>query len=217
MANFYDYRRNGFSTFSNVLFKYYSKLDLSEIELVLLLQLEVFDQEGNYFPSNQNLAAITNLSAIEVSEIIQGLINKEFISLEQTHDSQGKINNYYSLKPFYEKLDQLLNQEMINLKSNREVDEISLNKEDKTDNPIQRTVRQFEIEFGRLLSPIERQEIAAWINEDHYDPEVIKLALRESVLAQIYNFKYVDRILLNWQRHNLRTVEQVKNYLQRNV
>ena len=83
-------------------------------------------------------------------------------------------------------------------------------------NPLQELVRQFEIEFGRLLSPIEKQEIAAWLNIDHYNPEIVKLALREAILAQVYNFKYVDRILLNWQRHGLNTPDQIKNFLQRN-
>ena len=75
---------------------------------------------------------------------------------------------------------------------------------------------ELEIEFGRLLSPIEKQEIAAWLNIDHYNPEIVKLALREAILAQVYNFKYVDRILLNWQRHGLTTTDQIKNFLQRN-
>ncbi|EFB62244.1 hypothetical protein HMPREF9209_0911 [Lactobacillus gasseri 224-1] len=42
------------------------------------------------------------------------------------------------------------------------------------------------------------------------------MALREAILAQVYNFKYVDRILLNWQRHGLTTTDQIKNFLQRN-
>ena len=156
------------------------------------------------------------MSAIEISELLQGLINKEVINLEQINDQEGKISNFYSLKPLYKKIDALFEQEQLSRKqssSNRISQPLGYENQD----PLQLTVRQFEIEFGRLLSPIERQEIAAWINEDHYDPEVIKLALREAILAQVYNFKYVDRILLNWQRHNLTTVEQVKNYLQRNV
>lgn len=216
MVNFYNYHKAGFSVFSNTLFKYYSHLNISEIELVLILQLEVFAQDKNYFPSNQELAASTNLSAIEISELLQGLINKEVINLEQINDQEGKISNFYSLKPLYKKIDALFEQEKLSRKqssSNRISQPLGYENQD----PLQLTVRQFEIEFGRLLSPIERQEIAAWINEDHYDPEVIKLALREAILAQVYNFKYVDRILLNWQRHNLTTVEQVKNYLQRNV
>ena len=82
--------------------------------------------------------------------------------------------------------------------------------------PLNKLLRQFEIEFGRYLSPIEREEISAWLRVDHYDPEIIRLALREAVLAQAYSLKYVDRILLNWQRHNLKTSNEVQNFLQRN-
>ncbi|WP_439644579.1 DnaD domain-containing protein [Amylolactobacillus amylophilus] len=79
---------------------------------------------------------------------------------------------------------------------------------------LDQTIRQFEIEFGRMISPIERQMIQSWFTVDHYDAGVIQLALREAVLAQVYNFKYVDRILLNWQRMNLKTTLQVERYLQ---
>ena len=42
------------------------------------------------------------------------------------------------------------------------------------------------------------------------------MALREAVLSQAYSLKYVDRILLNWQRHNLKTSSEVQKFLQRN-
>lgn len=215
MASFNDYRNSGFTTISNNIFKYYPQLGISEIELVLILQLEAFSQSGNHFPNNQLLASVTNLSAIEVSEMLQGLINKDIITLEQINDDEGRISNFYSLDPLYSKIDKLVDEENRGNKSTNNPSGDSLS--NLSSDPIQGVIRQFEIEFGRLLSPIERQEVAAWITEDHYDPEVIKLALREAVLAQVYNFKYVDRILLNWQRHSLATVDQVKNFLQRNV
>lgn len=212
MTSFNNYRQNGFTVISNALLRNYASLNLSEIELVVLLQLESFAQKNNFFPSNQELAGVTNLSAIEISELLQGLINKQLISLEQGNDQQGRISNFYDLSPLYERLDKLVAEQI----PAKDPSQHHLVKEQATD-PIQMLVRQFEIEFGRLLSPIERQEVAAWINVDHYDPEIVKMALRESILAQVYNFKYVDRILLNWQRHSLRTPEQVKNFLQRNV
>ena len=215
MASFNDYRNSGFTTISNNIFKYYPQLGISEIELVLILQLEAFSQSGNHFPNNQLLASVTNLSAIEVSEMLQGLINKDIITLEQINDDEGRISNFYSLDPLYSKIDKLVDEENRGNKSTNNPSGDSLS--NLSSDHIQGVIRQFEIEFGRLLSPIERQEVAAWITEDHYDPEVIKLALREAVLAQVYNFKYVDRILLNWQRHSLATVDQVKNFLQRNV
>ena len=48
-----------------------------------------------------------------------------------------------------------------------------------------------------------------WLDEDHYALELIELALREAVLSQVYSLKYVDRILLSWERKNIRTKDQV--------
>ena len=155
-----------------------------------------------------------NLSPIEISQLIQNLIDKNLIELGQKRDGEGRITNFYDLNHLYQKLDALIDereasyQDQATFKSSTSTQQSA--------NPIQELVRQFEIEFGRLLSPIEKQEIAAWINIDHYDPEIVKLALREAILAQVYNFKYVDRILLNWQRHGLTTLDQIKNFLQRN-
>nr|MDF9462918.1 DnaD domain protein [Lactobacillus amylovorus] len=36
------------------------------------------------------------------------------------------------------------------------------------------------------------------------------------VLSQAYSLKYIDRVLLNWQRHNLKTPEEVERFLKRN-
>ena len=68
----------------------------------------------------------------------------------------------------------------------------------------------FEAEFGRPLSPIEMETLIMWLEEDRYSVELIQLALREAVLSQVYNFKYIDRILLNWEKKNIRTKEQVE-------
>lgn len=213
MATYNDYRNVGFTTISNNLLKYYSQLQLTETELVLILELEAWAQKDNTFPNNDVLAKTMTLSPIEISQLIQQLIDKDILILQQGRDSEGRISNFYDLSLLYEKIDKLVDQQSSNINSSvvRNSDSTNIVRD-----PIQTLVRQFEIEFGRLLSPIERQEIAAWINIDHYQPEVIKMALREAILAQVYNLKYIDRILLNWQRHNLITPDQVKNFLQRN-
>ncbi len=51
--------------------------------------------------------------------------------------------------------------------------------------------------------------IGQWLETDHYQPELIRLALREAVLNQAYSLKYIDRILLAWERKNITTKEQV--------
>lgn len=208
-----DYRFLGFTVFSNGLLAYYPQLKITNSELILIIQLELFAQKGNKFPSNEQMAANTNFSATEIASIIQQLIDKNDLTIDQVTDEKGRIGNYYNLDQLYSKLDNLLEKNVATPKSGEE----TTNTTSEIDNsPLNQLMRQFEIEFGRYLSPIEREEISAWLNVDHYDPEIIKLALREAVLSQAYSLKYVDRVLLNWQRHNLKTTSEVQKFLQRN-
>lgn len=208
-----DYRFLGFTIFSNGLLAYYPQLKITNSELILIIQLELFAQKGNKFPSNEQMAANTNFSATEIASIIQQLIDKNDLTIDQVTDEKGRIGNYYNLDQLYSKLDDLLEKNVATPKSGEE----TTNTTSEIDNsPLNQLMRQFEIEFGRYLSPIEREEISAWLNVDHYDPEIIKLALREAVLSQAYSLKYVDRVLLNWQRHNLKTTSEVQKFLQRN-
>ncbi|WP_278963390.1 DnaD domain protein [Lactobacillus apis] len=208
-----DYRFLGFTVFSNGLLAYYPQLKITNSELILIIQLELFAQKGNKFPSNEQMAANTNFSATEIASIIQQLIDKNDLTIDQVTDEKGRIGNYYNLDRLYSKLDDLLEKNVATPKSG----EGTTNTTSEIDNsPLNQLMRQFEIEFGRYLSPIEREEISAWLNVDHYDPEIIKLALREAVLSQAYSLKYVDRVLLNWQRHNLKTPSEVQKFLQRN-
>ncbi|MBI0092899.1 DnaD domain protein [Lactobacillus sp. M0403] len=208
-----DYRFLGFTVLSNGLLAYYPQLKITNSELILIIQLELFAQKGNKFPSNEQMAANTNFSATEIASIIQQLIDKNDLTIDQVTDEKGRIGNYYNLDQLYSKLDNLLEKNVATPKSGEE----TTNTTSEIDNsPLNQLMRQFEIEFGRYLSPIEREEISAWLNVDHYDPEIIKLALREAVLSQAYSLKYVDRVLLNWQRHNLKTTSEVQKFLQRN-
>lgn len=208
-----DYRFLGFTMFSNGLLAYYPQLKITNSELILIIQLELFAQKGNKFPSNEQMAANTNFSATEIASIIQQLIDKNDLTIDQVTDEKGRIGNYYNLDRLYSKLDDLLEKNVATPKSGEE----TTNTTSEIDNsPLNQLMRQFEIEFGRYLSPIEREEISAWLNVDHYDPEIIKFALREAVLSQAYSLKYVDRVLLNWQRHNLKTPSEVQKFLQRN-
>lgn len=210
MVSFAKYQKLGFTTVSNALLLYYHKLNINEVELALLLHLESFNQKNNRFPSDEMIANRMNFNAIQVSQLIQQLIDKKLIELKQQRDENKRITNYYDLSMLYEKLDTIVDKATYY----QTIDSVQLDYQ-TTDSPLQNIIRQFEIEFGRLLSPIEKQQISSWLVIDHYKPEIINLALRESVLSQVYNFKYIDRILLNWQRHNLTDIKQVKAFLTR--
>ncbi|MCT6811530.1 MAG: DnaD domain protein [Lactobacillus helsingborgensis] len=208
-----DYRALGTTTFSNGLLAYYPQLKIDDAEMIVIIQLEMFAQKGNFFPTDEQLAANTNLSVSEITALVQKLIEQNFLSIDQISDKSGKIGNKYNLDQLYNQLDLLLEDK---IKSGNKKAGNNSSTSSVDNSPLTQLVRQFEIEFGRYLSPIEREEIASWLNVDHYDPVLIKMALREAVLAQAYSLKYVDRVLLNWQRHNLKTSSEVQKFLRRN-
>lgn len=210
-----DYRKLGFTTLQNGLIAYYPQLNLSDAEFILIIQLEAFSQKGDTFPTNEKIAANTNLSTNEVAALIQKLIDQHYLTIEQTTDSQGRIGNAYNFDGLYKALDQFLDKNVL-IEQRKDKKNTKIVSDSLENNPLNKLARQFEIEFGRYLSPIEREEIASWLSMDHYDPQIIEMALREAVLSQAYSLKYVDRILLNWQRHNLKTPAEIKGFLQRN-
>ena len=211
---FNDYRALGFTTLQNGLIAYYSKLNISDAELLLIIQLEAFSQRGESFPSNEKIATNTNLTVADVGNIIQRLIDRDYLTIEQVKDNQDKIGNRYSLNKLYDAIDQYIDQNVL-IKDKKREKTVSV-VDDLDNNPLNYLSRKVEVEFGRYLSPIEREEIAQWLSVDHYTPEVIELALREAVLSQAYSLKYIDRVLLNWQRHNLKTVDEIERFLKRN-
>ena len=204
----------GFTTLQNGLIAYYPRLNISDAELLLIIQLEAFNQRGESFPSNEKIAANTNLSVTDVGNLIQRLINRNYLTIEQTTDDQDKIGNKYSLNKLYDALDSYIDQNIL-IKDNKKDKAVAVTN-NLENSPLNYLSRKVEVEFGRYLSPIEREEIAQWLSVDHYGPEIIELALREAVLSQAYSLKYIDRVLLNWQRHNLKTPEEVERFLKRN-
>ena len=97
MASFSAIQNEGFTVISNSLLRYYPSLKISETEAMLLLQLESFKQEKKFFPSDNNLSERMNLSPIEISQLIQNLIDKNLIELGQKRDREGRITNFYDL------------------------------------------------------------------------------------------------------------------------
>ncbi len=66
-----------------------------------------------------------------------------------------------------------------------------------------------EEQFGRTLAPAEIELIKSW----DYSEEIIKLAVDETVLNQVNNIKYTDKILYEWEKQGLKTVNDIEDKL----
>ncbi|HEP1249541.1 DNA replication protein dnaD [Streptococcus pyogenes] len=68
----------------------------------------------------------------------------------------------------------------------------------------------FQKNWMRLLSPFEIEDIDKWIDEDNMPIEVVNEALKETILYNAPNLRYLNRVLNNWKRQGIDTVEKVE-------
>ena len=184
---------SGFAPVNNYLIQNYKKLGLTDQEFMIYLNLLSYANQNNLFPDMKVLSDNLEISESEVFNLISNLEQKNILSIE-TRNIDGRASSYYDLNLIYQ-----LDVEEQRTESKNETDSEQFN--------FNQLIQKFEVESGRPLSPIEIEKISGWLMVDHFRSELIEMALREAVLAQVYNFKYIDRILMNWKQKNIRTVQ----------
>ncbi|WP_179395439.1 DnaD domain-containing protein [Lacticaseibacillus absianus] len=188
------YLRAGSTSVSNALFAHFADTDLTHQEFVVYLFLLEWDQRHTAAPDLAALSQATKLAPQALFTVIQSLITKQAIQLVSTKDASGRTVDRYDVTPL---LTQVL----------APVEQTAL---PQADTAGKATFSQIEVEFGRPLSPIEQQTIRDWLAVDHYAPEMIQLALREAVLNRVYSLRYMDRILIDWEKRHLTTPAAVQ-------
>ncbi|MFD1317401.1 DnaD domain-containing protein [Loigolactobacillus zhaoyuanensis] len=189
----------GQTTVSSLLLAHFHELGITNDEFLVYLELKSFYDAGDHFPEMVTIAQRLRLSSTQVYQIIHRMIQKKILTIDTTQDKQGRSQDQYDFALMYRKLATYLSQQ------NQQV------VEQKTTNSRQQLFEQIETEFGRPLSPMEYETIAAWLDQDHYQADIVTLALREAVLNQAYSLKYMDRILLSWERKHLTTKQQIQH------
>lgn len=175
---------------------HYKHLSLDEQELALVLHIHRFIQEGMLFPTPFKLSELMSIDEHVCSQLLRRLIQKDLLKIIDSRTDNGIVNERYSLDPLWEKL-------YTESPIEQEVDK-------NPDDSMMNIFVLFEREFGRALSPFEIETINIWLDEEEIPPALIKAALRETVLMNKLNFRYLDRILSDWQRKGIKTVEQAR-------
>ncbi|WP_297074514.1 DnaD domain-containing protein [uncultured Enterococcus sp.] len=188
----------GQTVLPNLLLQHYPKIGMQHEEFVLWIQLYARHQKGEAFPDLKEVAEDLQMDIQVVYQLLNQLITKQLISIQAKRSDYGQLNDELSFELMYQKLEQLATQLEQKATQNQQGMHMS------------QLYRMFEEEFGRPLSSIEFQRIKQWVQEDHYTIELIELALKEAILNQVYNLNYIDRILLAWEKKNIRTKEQVQ-------
>ncbi|MCL6625415.1 DnaD domain-containing protein [Alicyclobacillus shizuokensis] len=177
------------------LIRHCGDLSLSPAEFAVLVQViaSVQTQEERFL-TPADLAARCGLSPREAGDTVARLVQRNLLSIGERLESDGTRTNYYDLSPLWQALRG--RQEAAVDPHVGPTDLFSL----------------FEQEFGRPLSEFEFEQIRHWLDTDGHPQWLVMEALREAVLGNKFSFKYIDRILYDWQRHRVRTRQDLEAY-----
>lgn len=155
------------------------KIDIDEL-LLLLYFINVEE--------SLDLAKIKeyiNFTDEEILNVYSNLLAKGLIEVK-TFKNNGIFSEKISLDVFYDKL--ILGAKE-DVKSNEDI------------------YSKFENEFGRSLSPMEYETINRWISSGVKE-ELIVEALREAVINNVRNLRYIDKIIYEWTKKTMRPKEE---------
>ena len=174
---------------SDFLIKNYKVWNLDVDEFIILI----------YLMNSSNLVCDYKLISSELGmdlELVMNKINelsiKKLLEIKLLKNSSNKLEEQISLDLLYNKVFM----QIIDVKE----------EEDKSN-----IYSVFESELGRTLSPIEYELINGWL-ECNYKEEIILAALKEAVFNGVNNFKYIDRILFEWNKKGIDTVDKISKY-----
>lgn len=144
--------------------------------------------------TEEDIARSTGKTLLEVNRAMSNLTEKGLLKY-QTIELNGEIEVIFDAFPAFEQLDQLL---------------AAKEKAKESQNELGVLVKTFNEEWGRLLSPTEAEKVGKFLMEDGFSAELIRAALKESVLNGKNNLNYVHAILRNWSGEGIRTLAQVE-------
>ena len=174
------------------LYRYRIELDLSDSNFIFITYLMNYGDKLAF--DVEKFSKDLNIEIEEVFEKIESLRKNKFIEITTVEKEKKLKEEEINLFPLYKKISDIIISE--------EVEEENLEKEEKL-------LTDIEKYFGRSLSPIEVEFIMNW-NKKGYSNDVILQAIKETILNGANNLKYADKILFEWNKKGIKTIEDIE-------
>ena len=171
-----------------IIFNKYKKLNITEEELILLIYMINMGNKVTYNP--ELFSKELDINKYKVMELINSLFEKQIINVIVEKNSLNKTEEYIVFDLLYNKL----------------IKEI-IGVEEKTEEVGNDIFTIFEQELGRTISPMEYDMIKTWVT--NYNKEIVIEALKEAVYNGVNSFRYIDKILSEWNKKGLKTKDDV--------
>lgn len=175
------------------MFKFFDKFKLKMDEFIFLIYLYNIGDKEEFNP--EKYSNDLNIDLLNIMQYIDVLSNKNLLKVDVVKEENSLAKEIISLEGFYNKLNILIMGEVNNVNNNSNNSCI---------------FELIEKEFGRTLSPMEYEIIKAWLDSGTNE-ELIKEALKEATFNGVNNLRYIDKILYEWGKNNIKTVKDVEN------
>lgn len=169
--------------------KMYKEFNLSSDEMILLLFL--YDKDGLVFDPDY-ISNDLNLDIVKVMEGISKLVKKSLLSIKTKTNELGVKEEVIDLTPLFNKITIKLMEEF-NKEKDKDINVYSI----------------LEEEFNRKLTPMECEMVDDW-KKNEYSNEIIKEAVREATLNGVSSLRYIDKILIEWNKKGYKSKDDIK-------
>ena len=169
--------------------KMYKEFNLSSDEMILLLFL--YDKDGLVFDP-EYISNDLNLDIVKVMDGISKLVKKSLLSIKTKTNELGVKEEVIDLTPLFNKITLKLMEEF-NKENDKDINVYSI----------------LEEEFNRKLTPMECEMVDDWKKND-YSNEIIKEAVREATLNGVSSLRYIDKILIEWNKKGYKNKDDIK-------
>ncbi len=190
--NYYDEYSVGHLVLPSALLAHFDKLFPSAFDFLVWLY---FYENREIAPSD--IATQTGKSLNDVNQAIDRLAKFGTMKVALL-ERDGEMETFFDTRPAFQKLDQLVT-----------TGSSELTQPQQEEGQLKTLVSMFEAEMG-MISPVQMEELRAWLFEEHYDFQLIQQALREAVLNRKVSLNYIKAILRNWKNDGVTSLHDVE-------
>jgi DNA replication protein len=195
MATLDEFLEAGHVSISNLVLQHYRQVGMDNDDLALFLQIESYKSQGVLLPTAQLLARRLQSTEALVTQRLKSLLQRELLAIS----GQSKTTQHYDWQGLYQRL-----------LASPHASVTQVDAPDDSQQARRQVYASVEAEFGRPLSPMELTTVGHWFDQDHFQPEMMLLAIQEAVANNVRNLRYIETILRNWQKNNIQTPNQAQ-------
>ena len=164
-----------------------------ELSLNEFLILVYFDNSYERKFDVELIGSTLGMKTNVAMEAFNSLMIKGLVNLESTKDIDNRNTEEVNLDGLYKLISE----------------DVAVSEKEETKEDI---FKIFESELGRTISSMELELINGWLMAGTSE-ELILGALREAVYNGVTNFRYIDKIIYEWEKKGFKTMDDVNKYM----